>query len=168
MFVYSQLREKRRLEAIITHGKSNSVEYTAWDSMLQRCTNKNSQSYFLYGGRGINVCDRWLRFENFYFDMGDRPNGLTLERLKNDKGYYPENCVWATSLEQSHNRGIRSDNTSGISGIYWEKRTKKWQVQICANAKRISLGCFNNIEDAILAREKGELKYWNTQKSKEK
>lgn len=160
MFVHSRLREKRRLEAITTHGKSSLVEYATWESMLQRCTNKNSQGYCLYGGRGIKVCKRWFKFENFYSDMGEKPIGLTLERIDNEKGYLPDNCKWATPLEQSHNRRIRSDNTSGVAGIYWEKRTSKWQVQICIKAKRISLGCFSDIKDAILARISGEKKYW--------
>lgn len=128
---------------------------------MQRCTNKSHKHYQSYGGRGIIVCERWTNFENFYKDMGAKPDKQhTIERVNNDKGYSKNNCVWATQIEQAHNRRIRTDNTSGVPGIYWEKRTRKWQVQICAATKRISLGCYKHFADAISAREKGELIYW--------
>ena len=75
--------------------------------MLQRCNNPNSQRYKDYGGRGITVCKRWLKFENFLADMGDRPRGLTLDRKNNDKGYYKRNCHWATYEQQAANKRPR-------------------------------------------------------------
>jgi hypothetical protein len=72
--------------------------------MIQRCTNPNFKQWAHYGGRGITVCDRWRSFENFLADMGRRPQGLTLERENNDRGYEPGNCKWATRLEQRANR----------------------------------------------------------------
>lgn len=77
--------------------------YTAWDSMLQRCTNENQKHYNNYGGRGIGVCDRWLLFKNFIEDMGLRPFGLSLDRIDNSKGYYKENCRWADKKTQQRN-----------------------------------------------------------------
>jgi len=70
--------------------------------MKDRCNNPNHCAYHRYGGRGITVCARWNKFENFFQDMG-HSNGLTLERKNNDKGYSPKNCYWATSKEQNRN-----------------------------------------------------------------
>lgn len=72
--------------------------------MKRRCLNKNNPDYYLYGGRGITLCKRWMLFDNFLKDMGKRPKGLTLERINNNLGYYPENCIWASQLAQRHNR----------------------------------------------------------------
>jgi hypothetical protein len=73
--------------------------------MLRRCYNKNVRAYKDYGGRGITVCHRWHKFENFLADMGRRPGpGYSIERKKNELGYSKDNCVWATSKEQSRNR----------------------------------------------------------------
>lgn len=84
-------------------GRTNTPEWDAWRGMLQRCTNPNAQAYHNYGARGITVCKRWQKFENFLADMGPRPAGLTLERIKNNKGYSPSNCVWATPTQQNRN-----------------------------------------------------------------
>ena len=78
--------------------------YQTWCSMLKRCRDENHKSYKNYGGRGITVCKKWLKFENFYNDVGDRPSRkYTLERIDNNKGYFPNNIKWATMKEQSNN-----------------------------------------------------------------
>jgi hypothetical protein len=73
-------------------------------NMIQRCLNPKNTAYKNYGGRGIDVCEEWLIFENFLSDMGNRPEGYTLERENNESGYNPQNCVWATREQQANNR----------------------------------------------------------------
>lgn len=86
------------------HGRSGTLLHKIWDTMIQRCTNPKSPRFMLYGGRGITVCKRWRKFENFLKDMGEKPIGLTLERKNNAKGYFPSNCCWATQKQQCRNR----------------------------------------------------------------
>jgi len=87
-----------------THGHSRTRTYRTWTNMKSRCLDENSQAWKNYGGRGITVCERWLKFENFLEDMGFCPEGLEIERMDNDDGYYKENCKWATRSEQQSNR----------------------------------------------------------------
>lgn len=87
-----------------THGLIKTKAYNVWSAMKKRCLNTTSQSYRNYGGRGITVCAEWLSFENFYKDMGDPPDGYQLDRIDNEKGYFAENCRWATCKQNSNNR----------------------------------------------------------------
>lgn len=80
-----------------------SPTYHSWASMLTRCTNAKCKGWEHYGGRGISVCERWLVFENFLADMGERPTGATLDRENNDGNYELGNCRWATRVMQARN-----------------------------------------------------------------
>ena len=92
-------------EKATSHGRCRTRTYHIWGAMKTRCTNKNYPQYDDYGGRGITVCERWLHsFENFLADMGECPDGLTIERRNNDAGYCKDNCKWATRAEQNNNK----------------------------------------------------------------
>jgi hypothetical protein len=90
-----------------THGQAGgggTRTYHAWKGMVRRCTNPSSADWVRYGGRGITVCSRWLRFEDFLADMGQCPDGLTLDRINNNGNYEPGNCRWTTWEQQMRNR----------------------------------------------------------------
>lgn len=87
------------------HGMTKSPEHGIWEGMRKRCRNETEKCYKDYGGRGIKVCERWSRFENFYADMGPRPSPKhSIDRINVDGDYEPGNCKWSTRREQSINR----------------------------------------------------------------
>lgn len=98
----------------ITHGMTNSREYSGWKLMLSRCYNKKDISYANYGGRGIKVCEKWrLSFKDFFADTGIKPKNYTLERINNDGDYEPDNWKWATPKTQNRNRRSNVNITYG-------------------------------------------------------
>lgn len=95
---------KFRTQSKRFHGKSKSLIYKTWNGIMQRCTNKNHVAYKYYGGCGIRVCDRWKSFENFYADMGDKPDGMdSIDRINTNGDYEPSNCEWSTNIKQGRN-----------------------------------------------------------------
>lgn len=103
----AEMIERQRVTHI-RHGHASygkpSRTYKSWRSMLDRCTNPNKDNFAQYGGRGIKVCADWMFFENFLADMGERPEGMTLDRIDSDGHYEPANCRWATLSVQQRNK----------------------------------------------------------------
>jgi hypothetical protein len=101
--------------ANVTHGMTQRPEYRVWTDMRRRCYQPQRPDYHRYGGRGIKVCDRWRdSFENFFADMGPRPEGKTLERRENDGDYGPDNCCWESRREQLRN--MRTNRRIAVFG----------------------------------------------------
>lgn len=87
------------------HGQTDTPTWRSWTSMIKRCRYPSYKNFKYWGGRGISVCERWQKFENFMKDMGERPTGKSLDRYPNKDGNYePGNCRWATPKEQAANR----------------------------------------------------------------
>lgn len=152
------------MSKVTRHGMCGTPTNNTYKSMLSRCTNPGFAEYERYGGDGVVVCDRWLEgFENFFEDMGERPQGHTLNRLHSSKIYSKETCEWATLTMQSYDQRMKSSNTSGRTGVCLYKGL--WIAYIGYENKSISLGSFLEKEDAIAAREKAEMELYGFTKN---
>lgn len=122
-----ELTSKRSTTHGATTGRKRTSEYAIWRTMKARCSNPNVRSYKYYGLRGIKVCNRWLKFDNFIADMGHRPSSRhTIDRRDTNGHYEPGNCAWATYLEQNNNR--RNNRPVMICGI--SKNIGQWMREI--------------------------------------
>jgi len=132
--------------------KVNRKTWSTWYDMIKRCYNPKYKRYFAYGGRGISVCKEWREsYDNFFKDMGDKPDGYTIERINNDGNYEPSNCKWATPKEQAQNRrpnrnimfNGKTQNISqwcqelGISHSALAKRLRTWDLATALTTKRL-------------------------------
>ena len=160
------LKESKKTKA----GLSKSKEANSYHSMLLRTGTKDynlshPEHYEKYLNGSRPVCSRWSDDENGFFnflkDMGERPEGTSLERIDNSLGYFPENCKWATDSEQTYNRGKFKNNTTGKTGVYRRKEKESvWMARISHEGVTYSLGNFKSYEAAVKAREEAELKYY--------
>ena len=140
-----------------THGMTKTPEYSSWKSMKGRCLNKTDPTYYRYGAEGITICGRWLRFENFYSDMGPRPSNTSLDRIDTHGNYEPNNCRWATATEQSQNRRTQRKSVSGVTGVFPHRNS--WKSQITVNKKQINLYQGKDFEKACRLRREAEIQY---------
>ncbi len=120
------LRREMVVSKNTTHSMSRHPVYQIWQYMLKRCNNPKDKNYHHYGGRGIQVCDRWFKVENFIEDMlGGYEPGLTLDRIDNNGDYCLENCRWATQKEQCNNTRVNhvvNFNGTALTVTQWEER----------------------------------------------
>jgi hypothetical protein len=154
-----------RSKGIKHHGLSGTKTYRIWAAMQSRCYNPNDGGYKRYGAIGITVCDRWREskgfgFLNFLEDMGEKPEGKSLNRINGAKIYSKETCEWATFSMQAFDVKKSVNNTSGKTGVYWLKDTHRWRVIIHVKGKTINLRSYLKFEDAVKARENAELLYY--------
>ncbi len=140
------------------HHKSQSLEYNSWCGMKQRCSNKNSPKYPIYGARGITVCDRWKNsFETFLADMGRKPSRRhSVERVDNDGNYEPDNCIWALPKVQGRNN--RSNHMIEIDGqrmciVAWLEKLgiPQWKTREMTRTRYGKPPAYATIEDALVA-----------------
>lgn len=130
--------------------------YTMWCNMKSRCYRKTSPDYKLYGERGIRVCSEWLNDSKAFISWANKngySDSLTIERIDTNKNYSPSNCKFITNEEQSLNRRTRADNKVGHRGINLTSDKRYYRVRLSVDGKRISVGDFKNLNDAVKAKE---------------
>ena len=145
------LKSDKSKERMTKHGMFGTPTHNTWVGMKDRCYNPNHAKYRYYGGQGIGVCERWWDFRNFYEDMGEKPEGCSLDRINNKEDYKPDNCRWVDIYEQTQNRKAK--------GYCWDKKQQKWIAYINTNYKRILLGSFDSEEEAQDAYREAKIKY---------
>jgi len=139
-----------------THGMENTSTYVIWAGMKQRCMNPKAPSYKWYGALGVRVCDEWLIFENFLKDMGERPIGMSLDRIDSNKNYCKENCRWATSKQQIRNRRMTKMHSLNNESMALGDWADKYGINVRRVQQRLNAGW--ELRDAITKpiRKKGD------------
>ena len=144
---------------------------TIFSLMKVRCYDESYKEYYLYGGRGIKICDEWLekkngfsRFYNWSIDNGyalkqvNGRNTITIDRIDINKGYSPSNCRWVDNITQSRNKRVYSSSKTGVAGVI--KYKYGYRVTIGIDGMQKHIGCFKSFEEAAIARKNAEALYW--------
>lgn len=122
------------------HGKHNTATYRAWRAMIQRCYDPCSDAYKYYGAKGVSVCERWLcSFSAFALDMGDRPEGMSIDRIDGNGNYEPSNCRWTSHVQQSRNRSsnrVLTFNGKTQTAVEWAEELGANPFTIYSRLKR--------------------------------
>lgn len=136
--------------------------YTTWLSMHARCTNKNLKCFSGYGARGIKVCKRWADYKNFLKDMGERPEGTSLDRVNTNGNYSPSNCRWATAKQQSYNRRGHIQSKSKYKGVTFcgTQSSPAWRARITVDGTLSHIGVFKSEKEAAKAYNKEASNIW--------
>ena len=132
-----------------TRKSGRSPTYRSWMAMRIRCNYKPEYA-------GVSICQEWNRFSRFISDMGERPDGMTLDRIDGRLGYSAANCRWASATTQSRNK-------VKLSGIQWATQQGKWKVNIGLDGKVIHLGYMVDWFEAVCLRKSAENKYWRSE-----
>lgn len=131
------------------HGHTGNYDmsptYRSWNSMRGRCNNPNDPSYADYGARGITVCERWQVFENFLADMGERPDGTTIDRKDNNGNYDKDNCHWNTIQNQNRNRRTTKLTLEAVVEIAYQRITTKKPAGMIAEEFGVSIQTMSDI-----------------------
>jgi len=106
----------------------SSKTYDTWYNMRRRCSDPTHLTAARYQAAGITASEEWRDYRKFLADIGEQPEGTTLDRIDGTKGYSKENCRWATSFEQAHNKRVYKNNTTGIKGVSWHNQRQKWRA----------------------------------------
>lgn len=143
----------------IRHGHAKAFNlspiYQIWLNMRQRCQNSKNSHYAEYGGRGITVCERWEVFENFLSDMGEKPDGMTIDRRDNDGNYEPSNCRWATRKQQSRNHRRNRYITAFGETLLITDAAEKYGIKLQTLIGRLKQPELFTVEQALTTKRFG-------------
>lgn len=150
------------------HGMSNTPTHQSWAGMFQRCNNPKSKGFARYGGRGISICEDWLVFENFMRDMGERPDGTSIDRIDNDGNYEPSNCRWATQKTQTNNRSVTRTITANGQTLPLTEWSALIGVKPITLEKRVKAGWSDHdvINTPIMTSEESGARSWEVRCSR--